>query len=72
MAPLWPSTKHRGPFVAAEPTKATSRLGATREIARHLAGVRHELARIATALWALMILAAIALCTWYVQLMAAR
>lgn len=67
--PLWPTKAGAFP---AEPTKATTRLGATREIARQLGGVRRELARITTALWALMILAALALLTWYVQLVAAH
>jgi hypothetical protein len=71
MAPLWPNRKYSAPF-GAETTKATSKLGATRDVARHLAGVRRELARISAALWVLMILAALALCTWYVQLLAAR
>ena len=72
MPPLWTTSKYRGPGpFPAEPTKATTRLGATRDIARQLGGVRRELARLAAALWMLMILAALALCTWYVQLLAA-
>jgi hypothetical protein len=64
-------TTYRGPYPA-EPTKATSRLGAMRDVVKQLAGVRRELARLVVALWALMILAALALCTWYVQITAAR
>lgn len=67
--PLWTSERYRGPVI--EPTSPNSRFGATRDIGKQLARVRRELARIATALWALAIVALLALCTWLAQLMAA-
>lgn len=71
---MWPRAKppaRPALWTGVEPTAPTSRFGATRDIGKQVAQVRRELARIATALWLLALIALLALLTWFAQLMAA-